>query len=215
VFKFSKEEKEVIKKNFLDKISRDVTIYSFWTKEREGLNEMARVILSELEKLSNKIKVKEREFDPNGELEKKFNINFAPCLVAVCEEKYFRFYGFPGGYEFPVFLDVLAMISSEEMEVGEEVKKIIENIEKPVKVKIFVTVTCPYSPIMTHWAYTFAILNNKIDVDVYDVGEFQGIAEEYNVRTVPKTILDDKLDFEGAIPPKVFAYCIKSISKEK
>ncbi len=45
-----------------------------------------------------------------------------------------------------------------------------------------------------------AIASPCVRADIVDVTEFQDLAVRYAVQGVPKTILDDRLYFEGALP---------------
>ncbi len=51
-----------------------------------------------------------------------------------------------------------------------------------------------------------AIASPHVRADVVDVTEFQDLAVRYAVQGVPKTIVNDRLSFEGALPePDVMA----------
>ena len=45
-----------------------------------------------------------------------------------------------------------------------------------------------------------AITSPRVRADVVDVTEFPDVAVRYAVQGVPKTILNDRLYFEGALP---------------
>ena len=56
-----------------------------------------------------------------------------------------------------------------------------------------------------------AIASPHVRADVVDVTEFQDLAVRYAVQGVPKTILNDRLYFEGALPEsQVMAAVVKA-----
>jgi alkyl hydroperoxide reductase subunit AhpF len=51
-----------------------------------------------------------------------------------------------------------------------------------------------------------AIASPRIQTDIVEVSEFQDLVTRYAVQGVPKTILNDRLFFEGVLPePDVLA----------
>ena len=56
-----------------------------------------------------------------------------------------------------------------------------------------------------------AIASPHVRADIVDVTEFQDLALRYAVQGVPKTILNDRLYFEGALPEaEVMAAVVKA-----
>ena len=42
--------------------------------------------------------------------------------------------------------------------------------------------------------------NSLIQADVIEANEFQDLSERYGVRSVPKTIINDRVQFVGSLP---------------
>jgi thioredoxin family protein len=56
-----------------------------------------------------------------------------------------------------------------------------------------------------------AIASPRVRADIVDVTEFPDLAGRYAVQGVPKTILNDRLYFEGALPePEVMAAVVSA-----
>jgi protein-disulfide isomerase len=56
-----------------------------------------------------------------------------------------------------------------------------------------------------------AIASPRVRADIVDVTEFPDLATRYAVQGVPKTILNDRLYFEGALPePQVMAAVVSA-----
>jgi predicted DsbA family dithiol-disulfide isomerase len=57
-----------------------------------------------------------------------------------------------------------------------------------------------------------AIESDKVTADVVEVGEFPHIAQRYRVHAVPKVVIDDVLEFEGARPEHAFVAAVESVA---
>lgn len=53
-------------------------------------------------------------------------------------------------------------------------------------------------------AHQFAVESARVTADVIEVSEFPELAERYRVRGVPKVIINEKVQFEGAVPEAQF-----------
>ena len=57
---------------------------------------------------------------------------------------------------------------------------------------------------MARAAHAFAMENPNIRADVVEVQEYPVLAQRYRVQGVPKTVINDKLQFVGAVPERQF-----------
>lgn len=55
-----------------------------------------------------------------------------------------------------------------------------------------------------------AILNAHITADVVEVNEFMDMARRYSIRGVPKTVINDSVEFVGNVPEEDFVEAIRS-----
>jgi predicted DsbA family dithiol-disulfide isomerase len=53
-------------------------------------------------------------------------------------------------------------------------------------------------------AHKLAIANAHITADVVEVSEFPELAQRYSIYGVPKTVINETVQFEGAVPEQVF-----------
>jgi len=53
-------------------------------------------------------------------------------------------------------------------------------------------------------AHKMAIANSHIVADVVEVSEFPDLAQRYMVRGVPKTVINDSVEFLGNVPEATF-----------
>ncbi|MEM0480758.1 MAG: thioredoxin family protein [Candidatus Aenigmatarchaeota archaeon] len=199
----SEQDKKEIKKMLDGNLVNKVTILFFNgnTKECIYCKEIEE-LLKELESLSDKIEVK--IYDINSEVAKKYDVKYAPTILFE-QKPNVRYLGIPSGYEFGAFLEDIIHISKDEVHLKLSTAKIISQINKKVEIKVFVTPTCPYCPKAVHIAHQFAMLNPNIVAEMIEAIEFEDLANKYEVMAVPKIVINDKVEFEGAVPEEYFA----------
>jgi predicted DsbA family dithiol-disulfide isomerase len=57
-----------------------------------------------------------------------------------------------------------------------------------------------------------AIANSHIVADVVEVSEFLDLAQRYQVRGVPKTVINDSVEFLGNVPESTFVEHIQRVT---
>jgi glutaredoxin-like protein len=192
----SERDKKEIEK-ILSEMKEKVTVMFFRYKENRFES-----ILNELPKINSKVIVE--KYFSSSEESKKFGLEFFPSIVFK-EKQNVRFIGLPLGYEFSVFLQDIVSISNNRIDLSLDAAKKISKIDKKVNIKVFVTPTCPYCPGAVYIAHQFALLNNNIVSEMIESTEFPELAEKYDVYAVPKIVINDKVEFEGAVPDNFFA----------
>jgi len=75
---------------------------------------------------------------------------------------------------------------------------------RSVHIQVFVTLTCPHCPVAAAMAHKFAVENELIRADVVDANEFPQLALKYGVMGVPKIVVNEKVEFVGAVPENMF-----------
>jgi predicted DsbA family dithiol-disulfide isomerase len=65
-------------------------------------------------------------------------------------------------------------------------------------------------------AHKLAIENEHITADVIEVSEFIDLAQRYRVQGVPKTVVNDRVEFAGALPePRFVQQVLQALDKGK
>ena len=65
-------------------------------------------------------------------------------------------------------------------------------------------------------AHKLAIENEHITADVVEVSEFIDMAQRYRVQGVPKTVVNDRVEFLGAVPePRFIQEVLKAIEPKE
>jgi glutaredoxin-like protein len=113
-----------------------------------------------------------------------------------------KFYGMPGGTEFPALLETIVDLSRGEVLLSEESVSVLVELAGDVDIKVFVTPTCQYCPAMMRAVYQLAMVSTHIKAEVIEVNEFPDLADKYKVQAVPLTVINDRVAIPGAIPEK-------------
>ena len=101
------------------------------------------------------------------------------------------FHGVPGGHEFTSFVLGLYNAAGPGQAIDADVKAAVRAIEKPVRVKILVSLSCTMCPELVTAAERLAVENPLITVDVYDFSHFAALRETYNVMSVPCMVINE------------------------
>jgi alkyl hydroperoxide reductase subunit AhpF len=101
-------------------------------------------------------------------------------------------------------LEAIFYASTGRTDLSEESRRRLKALKTPVRIQVFVTLTCPYCPQVASLAYKLAVESDMVRAEVVDISEFPHLAYRYAVMGVPKTVINDKVEFVGAVPEKLF-----------
>jgi len=164
-----------------------------------------RMLLEELTALSQKIKLEVYDFVADAEKAKEFGVDKIPATILSGKDEYkVRFFGIPSGYEFTTLIEDIVDVSKGRSRLPPQLVNKVKSITKPIHIQVFVTPTCPYCPKAVRVAHQLAIENLNITADMVESIEFPHLANRYSVMAVPKTIINDKIEFLGALPEEKF-----------
>ncbi|MBO2520092.1 MULTISPECIES: protein disulfide oxidoreductase [Limnochorda] len=111
-----------------------------------------------------------------------------------------RFYGIPAGYEFRTLMEDLVDVSRGTTSLSEKTKEALQSLAVDAHIQVFVTPTCPYCPKAVRIAHQFAIESPRVRADMVEATEFPDWSQKYGVFGVPKTVINDVEEIEGAVP---------------
>ncbi len=64
-------------------------------------------------------------------------------------------------------------------------------------------------------AHRLAVENEHITADVIEASEFMDLSQRYHVHGVPKTIINDRVEFTGALPePRFVQQVLQALDQE-
>jgi glutaredoxin-like protein len=199
------EHKEHVKSEFAQNLEKPVKILVFTQEVECKFCAETRQLVQEVATLNDKISVEIYDFVANADKAKQYGVDKVPAVVILGEKDYgVRFYGMPYGYEFQTLIEGIINVSRGRTDLSEKTKEMLKEIKTPVHIQVFVTLTCPYCPMVVGTAYKFAIESDRIKADVVDASEFPHLALKYGVMGVPKTVINEKTEFVGALPEDLF-----------
>ncbi|RZN33656.1 MAG: glutaredoxin [Methanophagales archaeon ANME-1-THS] len=164
-----------------------------------------RMLMEELAACSSKIQIEVLDFVRDKEKAELYKLDKIPATVVEGKEDYgIRFYGVPGGYEFASLLHAITMVSSGSSTLSPKTKEQLKRLSKPVHIQVFVTHTCPYCPEVVQLAHEMALESPLITSDMVNAAEFPHLNHKYDIFVVPKTIINETIQFAGAVPESEF-----------
>jgi glutaredoxin-like protein len=114
-----------------------------------------------------------------------------------------RFYGIPSGYEFASLLEAIRMVGSDAVELQPATRQFLAELATPLHLQVFVTPSCPYCPRAVMLAHRLAYASAHVTADAVEVTEFPDLGDRYQVMGVPRTVIDEVVHVEGAVPEGV------------
>ena len=69
---------------------------------------------------------------------------------------------------------------------------------------------------MARAAHAFALANSNVKAEIIECQEFPEVAQHYQAMGVPKTVINDRAEFVGAVPDEIFVNAIlQTLGKEE
>ena len=213
----SDKDKEGVKK-ILEPVQKEVKILFFKDDSpRCKYCDVIEELLGDIHSVNENVVYE--VYDANSDRAKAYGIEEGPVLLFEAKPN-IRYRGIPSGHEFPAFLDDIKAIAAGSVDINENAAKKIAEIDKPIKMWIFVTPTCPYCPLAVRAVHHFAFINDNILAEMIEAIEWSDLADKFQVSAVPKNVIFDEdgnelVEWEGALPEEVFAeYTLKAAKGE-
>ena len=111
-----------------------------------------------------------------------------------------RLYGVPAGYEFSTLIEDILMVSQQQAGLSAQTLNELQKLTQPVNIQVFVTPTCPYCPRAVVLAHQLAMASDLITASMVEANEFPHLSTKYQVYGVPRTVIEDVIHVEGAVP---------------
>ncbi|RLD14034.1 MAG: glutaredoxin [Caldiserica bacterium] len=221
------KDRIIVREKFEKELKDEVTILLFkktaagiWTpNEDEDLVcrycKETEELYKEVTELSDLLKLEAYTIEDNKEKFDEYKVERIPTVVIKGHNKgLIRFVGIPAGYEFATLLEDLIDASRDKVDLKERNRRKVEAVKEPLHIQVFVTPTCPYCPRAVRIAHKMAFINENIMGDMVEASEFPNLSEKYGVYAVPKIIVNDKVEFEGALPEDQFiAQVLKAVER--
>jgi glutaredoxin-like protein len=164
-----------------------------------------RKLLEEVAALSDKISLEIVDVREDKARAEAFGVEMIPATVIMdAEDRGIRIYGIPSGYEYVSLLGAVLDVSRGSTALAPETKAALQAIDKDVHIQVFVTPTCAFCSAAVRLAHQFALESPHVRAEMIESMEFPDLADRFQVRGVPKTVVNGTIAFEGAVPEPVF-----------
>jgi len=199
------EDKKTIRKEFEEKLVNPVRLVMFTQDFECQFCAETRQIVEEIAALSDKITAEIYDFIADKDKAEEYGIDKIPAIAIIGEKDYgIRFYGIPSGYEFTSLFEDIIDVSRAESGLMEPTKKALAQLQEPMHIQVFVTPTCPYCPMAVRLAHRMAMESDLVRADMVEAMEFPQLAIKYQVQGVPRSVINETIHQEGAVPEPLF-----------
>ena len=197
-----------------DKLPNDIPLYMFADRGTDNVfTQTNRQIVRAFRELSAKITF--REYYMDNELAVKWNVDRSPTLLIAPERYNIRWLGAPVGEEGRIFLETLIFAGMGKSNLNQQTLGVLEKIDTPRNIKVFVSATCPYCPQQAVNAVRAAIEQPElISVEIIDIQAEPELANQYSAFSVPQTFANDVLIGQGAQAEEVFALSLLKLEPQ-
>jgi len=167
-------------------------------------------LLEEVVATDEKLGLSVYDLHDNAEMAGKFNVDKAPAFVIAAKDGDqitdlgIQYSGIPAGHEFGTLINDIVLVSGRDSGLSAEAREFLKNLDKPLHLQVFVTPTCPHCPRAVLLAHQMAMENPAmIRAEGVEATEFPELANQFNVRGVPQTVINAGLGtVVGAMPEK-------------
>jgi thioredoxin reductase (NADPH) len=198
----------------LAQIERDVPIYLF-TKpgENDVFSDAARQGIRFFRQLTDRVKL--REFDLGHEMADKLGVQSSPTIVFDPDNYRIQWQGAPVGEEAKIFLEALLRIGTRKAGLNEQAAAVLEKIDAPRNIKVFVSPSCPYCPQQALNALKAAVGRPElISLQIIDIQANPELADRYSAHSVPQAFADDILIAMGAQTEELFMASLDKMEQQ-
>lgn len=190
----------VIVKTKFYQLQNNVRLICF-TKDTDCLHcQEAKRLFEHIAELSPKLKFAVYNFETNKNKDHQYQIFDVPAVAIIGEKDFgIRYYCYPQSLELNNFLDDIVYVSKGEHHLSDQVMQKLKYLKRRIQLKVFISPWCSYSLPAARMGLKLAIASDLISVDIIDTNDFLKIADKYQVRAIPMTVVNETQSFYGAL----------------
>jgi glutaredoxin-like protein len=206
-------DKVQLKRTFRKDLKADVTLKLFTQKPsvvtipgREcPYCAQTQQLMDELSSLSPKLRLETVDFYQEGQTAKDHGISRIPAVALsaaanpVPEDFRVKFYGIPMGYELATLVEDIKTISRGVSPLSTAARRRLREINQAVHIQVFVTPADASCAVPARLAHAMALECPNISADVVEIQEFPALAQNYGIRSVPFTVINEHIRFGGPV----------------
>ena len=163
-------------------------------------------LVEEIAALSERVTLTVHELAETRDEAAKLGVDKVPAIVLRGPaNRALRFFGIPGGNEFPNFIETMIDMSKPKAEVGPEAARHLKKVKDNVSIDVYVTPTCPHCPGVVRAAYRLALASAHVKASAIEISEFPQLGQQLGVRAVPLTIINGRSSVLGGLDETALA----------
>ena len=136
-----KRDKKAIEKEF-ERLVEPVKLIYFTQEMECQFCEQTHELLNEVAELSDKLSLEVYDFVKDKDKALQYRVDKIPATIVEGKKDHgIRFYGVPSGYEFSALLGSIIEVSNQESGLSDKTKALLQNINTPIHIQVFVTPT--------------------------------------------------------------------------
>jgi len=136
----------------------------------------------------------------NKELETKVKVTRTPTIAILDKDGNYtglKYSSLPSGHELNSFILGLYNVAGPGQKVATESLEKIEKINKPINIKIGISLSCTKCPKTVQATQRIATLNKNVEMEMVNIFTFQDFKNRYDIMSVPAIIVDDQHIYFG------------------
>ena len=170
-------------------------------------------ILTEISGISDKLNLEIIDIYKTTDESSDLKINRIPATI-IGQTGRAIYYGIPSGYEFSTLINSIINASRDCQNLSEDIIKNLTEIQNLIKIKVFVTPSCKYCPEIAELTLSLALQFSNIQTEVIEIQEYPELADNYDISTVPVTVINDKIRLAGQFSSNTLVETIVKVDKE-
>lgn len=197
-----------------EKLPNTIDLYMFTDRGVDNVfSQGIRQVVRSFRELTDKITF--REYYLDHELAKKWGVEYSPTLLISPDQFSIRWLGAPLGEEARIFMETLILVGLGRSDLSEQSQGVMEKIDQPRTIKVFVSPSCPYCPQQAMNAVKAAVAKpDLITLEIVDTQCHPELANQYSAQSVPQTFADDILIGQGAQTEEVFMLSLQKMEPQ-
>ena len=208
------EETRIQLIDLIGELPEKVNIILFTKEENCRTCKDTQQYMTEFAELNDNLNLTVYNFDNESEKVNELNIERVPAIVILDKENTNRgvkFYGIPAGYEIHSLMASVKEAAGVIKDTGDDIEQRISNIKKRINIKVFVTPQCPHCPGAVITGHKIAFQNKNVVCEMIESSAFPDQAKKYEVRGVPKIVINETHEFTGNQPMSKFLEVIEGV----
>jgi glutaredoxin-like protein len=164
-------------------------------------------LIEEVVALSDKLGLEVHDIEDDLAIAQQYRVDKTPGFMIAGKDgdqilDYgIRFAGIPSGHEFSSLIHDLILVSGRDSGLSSKARQILQNLDRPVLLQVFVTPTCPYCPQAVVLAHQMALESPMVEAEMVEAMEFPELSNQFGVSGVPQTTINSGAGTViGAVP---------------